>query len=245
MLQEPTRSLSAAELETSKQCILNLKGERLSPHQKALATTVAVRKARGSQVLWSQAITDRISDTASAITITAASANTTATSAEATTTPAEDTAAKQLEVQQHQQLNDTHQTSVAATGASTETEVDQLRRQLLVSWQSQVAVEARLAACEAQNSELQRQLELRQKSQTAAADAATALVGNVNQLQRQLKAAKTKEAAAETRAAAAEHSLLQLKSVSQMVLDLREVPSSSSVLVDALAHGVAALRFIN
>ena len=69
---------------------------------------------------------------------------------------------------------------------------------------------------------------------------AMALGGYALQLQRQLKAAKAKEAAAEARAAAAELAVLQLKFVGQMVLDLHEVRSSSSVLVDAVAHGVAA-----
>ena len=40
------------------------------------------------------------------------------------------------------------------------------------------------------------------------------------QMQRQLNAAKANEAAAEARAAAAEHAVLQLKSVGEMVLDL-------------------------
>ena len=159
--------------------------------------------------------------------------------AEATISPAEHTAAKQLEVQ-HQQLNATQQISVAAKGASTVTHVGTL----LVSRQSQAAVEARLAACQAQNSDLQRQLDLRQKSQTAAVAAAMALGGSALQLRRQLKAAKAKEAAAEARAAAAEHAVLQLKSVGQMVLDLHKVRSSPSMLVDVLAHGVAALRCI-
>jgi len=184
-------------------------------------------------------------NTADATHITLTGADPTATTAEATASPAEHTAAKQLEVQQHQQLNNTQQTSVAARGASTETELHQLRRQLLVSQQSQAAVEARLATCETHNSELQRQLELSQKSLSAAVGTAAALGINVIQLQHQLKAAKAKEAAAEARAAAAEHALLQLKSVGQMFLDLHEVCTSSSLLVDALAHGVAASRCIN
>jgi len=136
-------------------------------------------------------------------------------------------------------------TNLTVTGAeptATIAEVAQLRRQLLVSQQSQAAVEARLAACEAQSSDLQLQLELRQKRQTAVVATAMALGGNALQLQRQLKAAKAKEAAAEARAAAGEHAVLQLKSVGLM--DLRKVRSSPSVLIGALAHGVAALRCI-
>jgi hypothetical protein len=305
-------------------------GEGLSPHQKAIATTEAVREATGSQLLWSQAVTVRLRHTAddvtAAVTVamamatpvapeataadsqatnalvmataaaikataaisqaptpadskdtsgtaaatavnlkaTAALAMTSAARATTTAALAKATAAgAQIEVALARapsakaavpsavaestitDNNTADATNVIHTGANpkVESETDQLRRQLLVSQQSQ-AVEARLAACQAHNSELQRQLELRQKSQSAAVGTAAALGINVIQLQRQLKAAKAKEAAAEARAAAAEHAVLQLMSVSQMVVDLHEVRSSSSVLVDALAHGVAALSCI-
>ncbi len=244
MLQEPARGPSAA---LAKATAAGTQIDRVPSAKAAIASAFA-----------EGAFTDNNTADATNITVigadpTATGANPTATTAEATTSPAEHTAAKQVEVQQHQQLNAIRQTSFAAKGASTETEVDQLRRQLLESWQSQAAVEASFAACEAQNSDLQRQLELRQKSQTAAVATAMALGGKALQLQRQLKAAKAKakaakakakEAAAEARAAAAEHAVLQLKFVGQMVLDLHKVRSSSSVLVDALARGVAALRCI-
>ena len=304
MLQEPARGLSAAELEISKPCILHLKGEGLSPHQKALATTDAVRGPTGSQLLWSQAVTDSIRHTADDVTLAitgamatpaapeATAADSQATSAlpmataaaikataaisqalipaasKATSAAAMATAVNLKATAAHAMKSAaTTTTTVAHTkataagaqiesvsvrappartaaafaegvhtdskiepakGGCTETKEDQLRRQLLVSRQSQAAVEARLATCQAQNSDLQRQLELRQMTQSAAVGTAAALGINVIQLQHQLKAAK--EAAAEARATAAEHALLQLKSVGQMVLDLCEVPSSSSIL---------------